>query len=370
MRKKTRTGLTVLSIFIAFQMFGFLSAINDWLSGELVEGNYSERLIVQSTYGLPLPMAYFEKLKMIEGVVTDEINYNSFIGGYYQEQKNQFRQRAVKAESFLKMESSYYSLTPEEQRAWLQDKMGALVGRELANKYGWKVGDRIPLISSGHPRADNQPWQLNIRGILEHKREGLKSDFLVLHFDYLADGRGGIYDVFWYDLNVSDSRKIGEIIQRIDTEFLNSSRPTSTQTLSSLSSQFSSQFANFGLIASLILGAVFFTMLLVTGNTMLQAFYERIHELAVLRSIGFSGMALLYLIMAESLILVILGGLPGITLLWIVQEYLQTWFTGFYMRPVVVLQGVGIMLVMGLLVGLIPAIKARRLTIVDALRRR
>jgi putative ABC transport system permease protein len=369
-RKKIRTGLTLLSIFIAFLMFGLLVAMNDWFSGHLVEGNFSERLIVQGLYGMPLPMAYYHKIKAIEGVVPEEVTYNSSINGYYQNQDNQFFQQAVNAESFLNMQGKYYALSPEEEQAWLRDKAGAVIGRELADRFGWKIGDRIPIISAIHPPADNGAWQFDIRGILEPRRAGLSSDSMVLHFDYMAEGRGGNYDVFWFALNERDTAQADAVAQRIDDEFRNSSVPTSTQTIASLIQQFSSQFGNFGMIAGLILGAVFFTMLLVTGNAMMQAFNERIHELAVLRSIGFSAMALLYLVLAESLAIVLLGGVPGIGLLWVLQEPLQGVFSGLYMRSQVILQAVGLMLVMGLLVGAIPAFKAKRLTIVDALRRR
>lgn len=369
-RKKIRTGLTLLSIFIAFLMFGLLTAMNDWFSGRLVEGNFSERLIVQSLYGMPLPMAYYNKIMAIEGVIPEEVTYNSSIGGYYQDQDNQFFQQAVNAESFLRLQRKYYALSPGEEQAWLQDKAGVLLGRELADRFGWKIGDRVPIISAIHPPADNGAWQFNIRGIMEPVRDGLNSDFMVLHFDYMAEGRGGIHDVFWFTLNVRDPVQADAVAQRIDDEFRNSSVPTSTRTISSLIQQFSSQFGNFGMIAGLILGAVFFTMLLVTGNSMMQAFNERIHELAVLRSVGFSAMALLYLVLAEALAIVLIGGLPGIGLLWILQDPLQSVFTGLYMRPQVILQALGLMLVMGLLVGAIPALKAKRLTIVDALRRR
>lgn len=369
-RKKIRTGLTLLSIFIAFLMFGLLTAMNDWFSGRLVEGNFSERLIVQSLYGMPLPMAYYHKIKAIEGVVPEEVTYNSSINGYYQNKDNQFFQQAVNAEGFLKAQRKYYSLSPEEEQAWLRDKAGVVIGRQLVDRFGWKVGDRIPIISAIHPPADNSAWQFNIRGILEPKRDGLQSDFMVLHFDYMAEGRGGIYDVFWLTLNIRDPAQADAVAQRIDDEFRNSSVPTSTRTIASLIQQFSSQFGNFSMIAGLILGAVFFTMLLVTGNAMMQAFNERIHELAVLRSIGFSGMALLYLVLAEALAIVFIGGIPGVGLLWALQDPLQSMFTGLYMRPQVMLQAVGLMLVMGLLVGAIPALKAKRLTIVDALRRR
>ncbi len=369
-RKKIRTGLTLLSIFIAFLMFGLLSAMSEWLGGKLVEGNYSERLIVQSTYGLPMPLSYYEKIRQIEGVVPEEVTYNSQIAGYYQDPKNRFFQATVNAESYLRIERRYFSLPAEQEQAWLKDKTGAVIGRELADQYGWKVGDRVPLISTVHPRADNRAWELNIRGIMEHQREGLESDFMVLHFDYLAEGRGGIYDVFWYEVNVRDPSQAEQVAKRIDAEFRNSARPTSTQSLAAVNSQFSSQLGNFTMIAALILGAVFFTMLLVTGNTMMQAFRERIHELAVLRSIGFSGMALLYLVLVESISMVMLGGLPGITSLWVFQDSLQTWFAGLYIRPIVLLQATGLMLIMGLLVGLIPAVNAKRLTIVEALRRR
>jgi putative ABC transport system permease protein len=369
-RRKIRTGLTLLSIFIAFLMFGLLAAMNDWFSGRLVEGNFSERLIVQSLYGMPLPMAYYHKIKAIEGVIPEEVTYNSQIGGYYQDQGNQFFQQAVNAEGFLKLQSRYYALTPEEESAWLKDRRGVLLGRQLADRYGWKIGDRVPVISAIHPPADNSAWQFDIRGILEPKRDGMQSDFMVLHFDYMAEGRGGIYDVFWLTLNVRDPAQADAVAQRIDEEFRNSSVPTSTRTIASLVSQFSSQFGNFGMIAGLILGAVFFTMLLVTGNAMMQAFNERIHEFAVLRSIGFSAMALLYLVLAEALAIVLIGGLPGVGLLWALQDPLQAVFTGLYMRPQVIVQALGLMLVMGLLVGVIPAFKAKRLTIVDALRRR
>jgi putative ABC transport system permease protein len=369
-RRKIRTGLTLLSIFIAFLMFGVLTAMNDWFSGRLVEGNFSERLIVQSLYGMPLPMGYYEKLRAIEGVAADEVTYNSNIGGYYQNKDNQFFQQAVNAESFLKQQRKYYELPPEQEQAWLRDKRGVVIGRQLADRFGWKVGDRIPIISAIHPPADNGAWQFDIRGIMEPRSDGLQTDFLVLHFDYMAEGRGGIYDVFWFALNVSDPKQADAVAQRIDDEFRNSSAPTSTRTIASLVAQFSSQFGNFGMIAGLILGAVFFTMLLVTGNAMMQAFNERIHEFAVLRSIGFSAKALLYLVLAEAFAIVFIGGLPGIGMLWVLQAPLQGMLNGLYMRPQVILQGVGLMLVMGLLVGAIPAFKAKRLTIMDALRRR
>lgn len=369
-RKKIRTGLTLLSIFIAFLMFGLLTAMNDWFSGRLVEGNFSERLIVQSLYGMPLPMGYYHKIKAIEGVIPEEVTYNSQLIGYYQKPENGFFQNAVNVEEFLRMQQRYLSLSPEEESAWLKDKSGAVIGRELADQYGWKVGDRVPIISAIHPPSDGGAWQLDIRGILEPKRDGAQTDLMVLHFDYMAEGRGGVYDVFWFALNVRDPAQADAVAQRIDDEFRNSSVPTSTRTIASLIQQFSSQFGNFAMIAGLILGAVFFTMLLVTGNAMMQAFNERIHELAVLRSIGFSAMALLYLVLVEALAIVLIGGLPGVGLLWVLQGPLQSVFAGLYMRPQVILQAVGLMLVMGFLVGAIPAFKAKRLTIVDALRRR
>jgi putative ABC transport system permease protein len=319
---------------------------------------------------MPLPMAYYEKIRAIEGVAPEEVTYNSQILGYYQNQDNQFFQQAVNVKSFLQMQQRYLSLTPEEESAWLKDKGGAVIGRELADKYGWKVGDRIPIISAIHPPADGGAWQLDIRGILEPKVSGVPTDFMALHFDYMAEGRGGVYDVFWFALNVRDPKQADAVAQRIDDEFRNSPVPTSSRTIASLVAQFSSQFGNFTMIAGLILGAVFFTMLLVTGNAMMQAFNERIHELAVLRSIGFSAMALLYLVLAEAFAIVLVGGLPGIGLLWMLQDTLQGIFNGLYMRPQVALQALGLMLVMGLLVGVIPAFKAKRLTIVDALRRR
>lgn len=369
-RKKIRAGLTLLSVFVAFLMFGLLAALDDWFSGRLVEGNFSERLGVQSSTGVPLPMSYFEKIKAIEGVVPETVTYNSSIGGYYQKPENGFFQWATNAENFLRMQQRYFELPLEQKEAWLNDRTGAIIGRDLAARFDWKVGDRVPIISAIHPRADGSHWELNIRGILEHKREGLRSRYMVLHFDYLAEGRGGIYDVFWYDLNVSDPLQANTIAERIDDEFRNSATPTSTRTLASQISLFTSQLGNFGMISSLILAAVFFTMLLVTGNTMMQSFRERVHELAVLKALGYSGIAVLLLMLAESMSIVLLGGLPGVGLLWLLQGLIQKTYSGLYVRPMVILQGIGLMLLMGLLVGLIPAVQARRLTIVEALRRR
>jgi putative ABC transport system permease protein len=369
-RKKIRTGLTLLSVFVAFLMFGLLTALDDWFSGRLLEGNYSERLIVQSATGIPLPMGFFEKIKAMDGVVPETVAYNSQIGGYYQKPENGFFQLATNAESFLHMEERYYELAPEQKESWLNDRTGAVIGRELADRFGWKIGDRVPVISSIHPRADGSHWELNIRGIFDSKRDGVQTDMMALHFDYLAEGRGGIYDVFWYALNVRDPRQANSIAKRIDDEFRNSSTSTSTHTLASLSSQFSSQLGNFGMISSLILAAVFFTTLLVTGNTMMQSFRERMHELAMLKALGYSGQVVLSLMLAESLSIVLLGGLPGVGLLWLLQGAAQKMFSGLYVRPAVILEGVGLMLMMGLLVGLIPAVQARRLTIVEALRRR
>lgn len=369
-RKKVRTGLTALSIFTAFLMFGLLNAMDDLLSGRLTEGNYSERLIIRSAYGLPLPMAHFEKIKAIEGIRADEVTHNSHIGGYYQNPQNRFEQQAVNAENYLRMQQRYYELTPNEKQAWLQDKAGAVIGLNLAKRFNWKVGDTIPIISTVHPRADGGPWVLNIRGILQPKRDGLQADFMILHFDYLAEGRGGIYNVFRYSANVDDSRQANEVAKRIDTMFRNSANPTTTQTLASLSSQFRSQLGNFGMMATMILGAVFFTMLLVTGNSMMQAFRERVHELAVLKAIGFSSNLVLMLMLAESIGLVLFSGLPSIGFAWLLQDWLQTWFAGLYIRPMAVLQALALMVLLGLLTGMIPALRARSLTIVEALGRR
>ncbi len=371
-RKRLRTAFTLLSILIAFVLYGYLSAINK--AFELgVEVAGEDRLVLRHkvSFSIPLPLSYAERIKAVPGVV-DTAHANWF-GGIYQEPKNFFPQLAVEPDAYLRLYPEF--LLPEEQKqAWLANRSSLIAGRAIAERFGWRIGDRIPLQATVWRKKDgSSTWEFELVGIYDGTNPETDTTQFLFHYDYFDEARAfGNGTVDWYIIRVNDPPRAAEIAQRIDAEFANSSYETKTSTEKAFVQGFAEQIGNIGAIIGGILAAVFFTILLVTGNTMMQSVRERTAELAVLKTVGFSSRLVLALVLAESLALTALGGGLGLLLGWL--AILRGDPTGgflpiFFFPPKDMLIGAGYVAALGLVAGLLPAVQAMKLRVVDALRR-
>jgi putative ABC transport system permease protein len=372
MRKKTRTLFTLLSIALAFVLFAMLSAIG--MAFDLgVDVAGVDRLLVIHKVSLiqPLPISYLEKLRTTPGVV--DVTHASWFGGKYQDNfEGRFAIMPVVPGEYLQMYPEF--TVPEDQKqAWLKDRTGALVGRQTAEDFGWQVGDRIPIQGTIFRQADgNDTWEFVIQGIYSGTEAGLDETQFLFHYDFFDEARDmGQGTVGWYLVRVADPDQSGEVAERIDALFANSFAETETSTEKAFLQGFANQIGNIGAILRAVLTAVFFTILLVSGNTMAQSVRERTGELAVMKTIGFSDGKILSLVLAESLMLAGLGGGIGLALGWIwVQSGDPTggYLPLFHMPPGDVMVGVLLVVGLGTVSGMLPALGAMRLRIVNALR--
>ncbi len=369
-RKKTRTVLTVLSIVVAFLLFGLLDAVRvAFTVHESVEG--ASRLITSSRLSIiqPLPYADMSQIQHVPGV--EAVAFANWFGGIYQDRKNFFANFAV-SPNFVEVYPEF--LLPDDQkRAFAGTRTAALVGENLAKRFGWKLGDKIPLEATIFPRVDgSNTWTFDLVGIFRarDKQDRGQEDQMWFRYDYFDEGRVlSKGTVGWYVVKVADPVHADTVARAIDKLFANSEAETKTQTEKQFSMDFIKQMGDIGLIVTSIMGAVLFTILLLTGNTMSQAVRERIPELAVLKTIGFSNQSLLWLVLAESLLLVALGGVVGLLLATIGADILSAAFRGgaFTVGADSWLMGSVLMLLLGVSVGLPPGLRAMRLRIVDAL---
>ena len=371
-RKRVRTFFTLLSILIAFLLYGYLAAVNmAFRLGVDVTG--ADRLVLRHkvSFSILLPESYLGRIEATPGVV--EATHASWFGGIYQEPKNFFPQMAVEPEGYLRLYPEF-RLPEEQMQAWLADRTAAIVGRNTAERFGWKIGDRIPIQATVWRKADgSSAWEFNLVGIYDGAEDATDTTQFLFHYDYFDEARMFAKgQVGWYIVRINDPAHADDIAQRIDTQFANSFYETKTSTEKAFIQGFAKQIGNIGAIIGGILTAVFFTILLVTGNTMMQSVRERTAELAVLKTVGFSNRLVLLLVLVESLTLAAVGGVLGLTLAW--------WAIGrgdptggalpiFFLPPQDVLLGGGFIVALGLLTGLLPAVQAMRLRVVDAVRR-
>jgi putative ABC transport system permease protein len=370
-RRKLRTALTLLSILVAFVLFGFLCAVKQALVGG-VELAGADRLIVRHKVSLIqlLPEAYKARMSRIPGVAA--VVHQTWFGGIYQDPKNFFMQNPVEPEEFLAMFPEF-RLPPDQLKAWLATRTGAIVGRNTATRFGWKVGDKIPIMS---PIWMRKTWEFDLVGIFDGAEKGTDTTSMFFRYDYFDETRKtqnwGTGQVGWYTIKVKDPAQAGEVAKRVDAEFENSPAETKTEPEGAFAQGFANQIGNIGLIVAGILGAVFFTILIVTGSTMSQAVRERIGELGVLKAIGFTNGQVLGLVLAESCLLTLLGGGLGLGFAWLATSRGDP--TGgllpmFHLPGRDLALGAGLAVVLGVITGLLPALQAVRLRVADSLRR-
>lgn len=372
-RKKVRTLLTLLSILVAFILFGFLSAIKQALIGG-VELAGANRLVVRHRVSLIqlLPESYKARMERIPGVAA--ATHQTWFGGVFkQEPKNFFMQNPVVPEEFLDMHPEFV-LPAEQKKIWLQTRTGAIVGRKAADRFHWKIGDKVPIESAIWSKTDgSRLWEFDLVGIYDGKEKGTDTTPLFFRYDYFEEARRGEKgNVGWYTIRVKDPNQAAEVGKLVDAEFENSPAETKTETEGAFVQAWAKQIGDIAFITGVIVSAVFITILLVTANTMAQAVRERTGELGVLKAIGFTSLQVLLLVLAESCLLAVLGGVLGLGLaFWLTSRGDPTGglLPQFYFPRRDLLIGCLFSLALGLTTGIFPALQAMRLRVADALRR-
>ena len=318
---------------------------------------------------MPLPFSYQARLQAVPGVQM--VTHNTWFNGIYQDPANFFANIAVDPQPYMTLYPEF-KLPPEQMQAWLDDRQGAIVGRDLADRFGWKVGDRVPLQGTIYRPKTGDVWEFNVSGIYD-AADGIDKTQFFFRYDYLEENRTlGVGDVGWYIVKIADGSKAVEMSRAFDAMFENSSAETKTTTEKGFVESFATQIGDIGSIMIAVSSVVLVMFGLVAASTMAQSVRERTAELAVLKTLGFTGPAILVLVLAESLFIACLGGGLGLGLAWIIAQ--QGDPTGgllavFTLPSRDLWLGAGLMLAMGLLAGVMPAVAAMQLKITDALRR-
>ena len=370
-RSKTRTLLTLLSVVAAFLLFGMLDSVRvAFNAGGQVTG--ANRMVTMSRLSITqmLPYSLDAQIRAVPNV--KQAAFAAWFGGIYRDPKNFFANFSV-SPNYLDLYPEF-KLPDAQKKAWLADQRGAIVGESLAKRHGWKIGDTIPLQATIFPTKGSNNWQFTLRGIyvVEDPKQKGQENVLFFHWKYFDEANDYVKGrVGWFIVQSANADGADRMAQAIDALSANSDHETKTQTEQAFNQSFAKQFADIGLIVTAIMGAVFFTLLLLTGNTMAQAVRERIPELAVLKTIGFSNRSVLWLVLAESILLVVLGGLIGLGISALIMPAVSAASGGAIQLPSLPgstwAMGVGLAVLIGAVVGLLPALRGMRLNIVDAL---
>ncbi len=375
-RKKLRTFLTLFAIMVAFLIFGVLSAAQKALA-EPDSPSAANRLVTTNfiNFTQPLPISYVERVKALPNVKT--VSHMSWFGGYFQEPKNFTVAFAVDPETFL-------AIYPElifgegERDAFIKDRTGIMVGKKLADQYGWKVGDRIPLKSNiFRQKSGGDAWDFVVTGIFTNAEDDAGDQYVFFHYNYFNESRSFGHD-FIGQLVVEpvDVKEIDALAQAIDNLFRNSPAETETRTEAAFAATFGAQFGDVGFMVTAVVGAAFLTILLIVGNTMMLTVRERTGEIAVLKTIGFTAKRIFAMVLTESFILAIAGGVLGVGLAYVLLLVLPSQIPEMQLMPPIyitssiVLSALGLAVLLGLITGLLPAWRAMRTDIITAFGRK
>jgi putative ABC transport system permease protein len=369
-RKKTRTILTMLSIVVAFLLFGLLQGINQGIKAGLSDsGNNRLWTTARMSAVSSMPASLLERMQTVKGVRN--IAHLSFFGGYFQDAKNAIPAFVTNVDK-LAVVYPELGITAAQIAAMQATRSGALIGRPLAKKYGWKIGDKIPVGTTIWTNNDgSNNWAFDIVGIFDptprFESSPLGSAFWI-NYDYWDEARKfDKHRVHQFIVQIDNAQQAAAISSQIDQLSANSPDETRTQTENAALQSQLKQFADINFIANSIVGAVMFTLLFLTANTMMQSVRERIPELAVLKTLGFSGGTVSMLVLVESLMLCIFAAIVGLVLSAGAMKIVGPLLGPSKLLPIVVLFGLGIAVILAIISGLPPALRAQRLNIVDAL---
>jgi putative ABC transport system permease protein len=370
-RKRARTVLTLLCVVVAFALFGLLHGFTAAIDG-IVDSMSDTRLRIMSRVNItqPLPLAHRARIETVPGV--EGVSYYNFFAGYYQDTRNSVQVGAIDVETFNAVYPDI-ELQPQYVQAMLRTRNGGLIGEDLAAERGWTIGDRIPLGSAIWRRKDGaDSWDFEIVGMYRSPSGKVPTNELWINYAYFDEARAAANGtVTLYFVKIHESGRAAEIAEGIDALFANSTNETQTQSEKDWLRAQIAQIGDIGFFVNAIIAAVMFALLFVTGNTMMQSVRERIPELAVLKTYGFGDAAVLSLVLAESLVLALIGGSIGLLLAWMFAKGGDPTYMlpAFFLPARDIIIGVVLIIMLGVLAGLLPALQARRLRIVDALRK-
>ena len=369
MRSKRRTFLTVSSIAIALFLFCTLRTVITSFEAS-VRASEATRLVVRHGASLvfPLPLSYRDRLSQVTGVTG--VSYGNWFGGVYQDPKNNFAQFAMDVPTMFDLFPDTV-VPPDQLAAFKAERTSCLIGAGLAKKFGWKIGDTVPILGTIYPGE----WRFTVRGIYRGKTKDVDENTLFFHWDYLneslPEGRKNYVGIYW--IRIASPSMAAAVSERVDDMFRNSAQPTKTETEKAFQAGFISMIGNVQLLLAIIGSAIVFAIMLVTVNTMMMAARERTTEIAVLKTLGFSDGLILRLVGGEALLVSLVGGVLGCGLAALIFHQLDFtgggFFPNFRVLPETVVAGLLLALLLGLLSGLVPALSAARLRIANALRK-
>ncbi len=372
-RRKLRTILMLVAIFIAFLMFAALEAfLHGFNAGE--NSAAADRLVTVNkiNFTVPLPISYVDRIQQVQGVVR--ATSQSWFGGYYQDPRNVIIMFAVDPQSWLDVYPKMQM--PDAQRdAWVKNRVGVAVGRTVAAKYGWKVGDHIPISSNIFSRADgSHVWEFDVSVIFSAPDDPNRESLVLMSHKFFDETVTFARDTTSMIVFTTTSASLNESIEKkIDGMFANSPYETSTDTAAAFNKAFVAQLGNIALIITLVVSTAFAAILLIVGNTMVMAVRERTREIGVLKALGFTGRTISMQVIAESLLLALTGALLGLggaaAILTLARSKIEAFIPGVVVTAPVFAAGIGLAVLLGLVTGAIPAWSALRLRIVTALGR-
>jgi putative ABC transport system permease protein len=372
-RKKTRTILTLLSVCVAFLLFGLLQAVTTAFESGADSAD-AKRLLTTARYSIIelLPISYLQRIEQVPGVVG--VAAAEWFGAKYQNESNAFPVFAVDPRRYLDMYPEF-TIADEQRQAFIKTRTGAVAGRRLVERYGWRLGQKLPISSEIHPKADgSMSWEFDLVGIIDADDPAVRgnTDLVLINGEYFDEarqsnkGRTG-----WYIERIADPAQARAISAAIDALFMNSPDETKTQPEKEFAIGFARQVGDIGVLVRRILAAVFFTILLLTGNTMAQSMRERIPEFAILKTLGFSDARVTALVLAETVMMLLLGGglgmLAATSLLPALNGAIGGRFPPLFVNSSAWLVALGIAMGLALAIGLHPALRVWRLKIVEAL---
>lgn len=371
-RHKLRTSLTILSITIAILAFGLLRTfINAWYAG--AEASSASRLVTRNAISLifSLPLSYKDKIRQIDGV--KQLSWGRWFAGIYIDEKNFFANYAVDAKNYLAVYPEFI-VPPDQKAAFLADRRACCVGRQLIERYGWKIGDIITLKGSLYPGN----WDFVLRGIYDGRDESTDERLFFFHWDYLNEalkrvGSTRVDQVGWYVVEVQDPNRVAEVAQAIDRTFENSRAETRTETERAFFLSFISMAGAIIVAIQLVSLVVIIIIIAVTANTMAMTARERIGEYAIFKTLGYRGWRIAGMIIGESLLITMIGCLFGIALTppaaQVVGKIIGTYFRAFQVDMATIYIDMGAALLVGLLAAIVPTWRAVKIRIADGLRR-
>lgn len=370
-RHKLRTILTIVGLAVAVMAFGLIRTVVDaWYAG--VEASAPDRLITRSSISITftLPLSYKEQIEKIEGIKA--VTYANWFGGVYVDASNFFAQFAVEKGNYFKVFPEFI-ISPDVMDAFNSNIKAVVVGQKLADRFGWKVGDRVTLIGTIYPGN----WDFDVVGIYSGKDQTIDESTWFMRWDYIDEtmkqqmpGRAG--EIGWYGLQLADPTRAAEVSAAVDARFKNSSAETLTETEKAFQMSFVAMSGAILVLLTVMSWLIIGVILMVLVNTMAMTGRERTSEYAFMKSMGFQGYHLWGMISGEAIVISLTGGLLGLVFLAgivdVMKAGLSAWFPVFKVQPLTWILVVSLAIAIGLIASAFPVLKAMRMRIVDGLR--